>query len=144
MTNFTLDISKWVKKAGANTDKVIKKIIIDLGTGLVETTPVGDAKYWKNPAPKGYVGGRARANWQYGFSAMPTGELNIVDPGGQTTINKIRSSITQVAGVHWIANNVDYIEALENGWSRQAPNGMLRVTVMRFQQIAKGAASGVN
>ena len=37
--------------------------------------------------------------------------------------------------VQFFTNNLPYAAALENGHSGQAPGGMVRVTVARFQQI---------
>ena len=44
-------------------------------------------------------------------------------------------------GVTFMANNLPYAHRLEfEGWSRQAPEGMVRRTVARFNQIADEAA----
>lgn len=42
-------------------------------------------------------------------------------------------------GVMWITNNQSYAQRLEYGWSKQAPQGMVRRNVARFNEIAKGA-----
>ena len=39
-----------------------------------------------------------------------------------------------------ISNDVPYIGELENGSSKQAPSGMLRITVEESQQIVEAAA----
>jgi len=36
----------------------------------------------------------------------------------------------------YLANNLPYAQRLEDGWSQQAPEGMVKLTVQRFQQIA--------
>lgn len=57
--------------------------------------------------------GRARGNWQVEFN------------GPQSAT---------------ISNNLPYIERLENGWSQQAPAGMVRVTLSEFERkLAKAA-----
>lgn len=142
---FTADIAKFVKKANENVTQVVHGVVIELGTRVIIRNPVGDGKYWKRPPPEGYVGGRSRANWQYGFGDMPTGTVNAVDKSGRQTIDALTGGVqgSKAAGVHWIANNVEYINRLEEGWSRQAPNGMVRVTVMEFQTLVNKAARGV-
>ncbi len=144
--SFVADISRFVKKANGNVDQVVRGIVIELGTRIIKRNPVGDAKYWKTAyPPKGYVGGRSRANWQYGFNHRPQGVLQVEDKSGAATIASLVTGVmgSQAAGVHWIANNVDYIKPLEEGWSRQAPAGMVHVTVLEFDAVVRKAVRGV-
>lgn len=143
--SFELDISKFAAKAKGNAEKVVKKVVLDLGKKVVERSPVGDASYWKNPPPKGYVGGRFRANWQHG-TTMPSGDLQAIDPSGGVSLSRIESSLTasQAFGVHYLVNNLPYAQRLENGWSRQAPQGMVGLTVVEFEAVVRDAAKAVN
>jgi hypothetical protein len=52
----------------------------------------------------------------------------------------------QMAGhVHYIANNLPYAQALEDGHSTQSPpNAMVGLTVLKFQAIADVAIMKVN
>ena len=144
---WTADISRWVdRKAIGGMVQIVHGTVIGLGSRVIMRNPVGDTKYWKTAhPPKGYVGGRSRANWQYNFGRMPTTVLDIVDTSGSATIKSLTSGVlgAPAAGIHWIANNVDYIKPLEEGWSRQAPNGMVHVTVLEFQQVVREAANNV-
>lgn len=145
--SFTADLSRFVNKAKSNVDQVVRVVVIGLGLRIIMRNPVGDTKYWKTKyPPKGYVGGRSRANWQYNFGQMPTNVLEIVDTSGSATVKSLTSGVlgAPVAGIHWIVNNVDYIKRLEDGWSRQAPNGMVGVTLVEFQNVVSQAARGVN
>ena len=145
--SFSADLSKFVTKATGKVEQVVRSVVLELGTRIIMRNPVGDVKYWKTKyPPKGYVGGRSRANWQYGFGQMPTNVLEIVDKTGAATIKSLTSGVmgAPAAGIHWIANNVDYIQPLEEGWSRnQAPNGMVRVTVMEFERLVREEANNV-
>jgi hypothetical protein len=144
---FSLDISKFAAKAKGNMDKAVRKIVLDIGTRIVMRSPVGDDTYWKHPAPKGYIGGRFRANWQYGYSVAPQGALPDIDPTGAASIGRISDGIgsSPAAGVHFLSNNLPYAQRLESGWStRQAPAGMVGVTVVEFQSIVANAAKSVN
>ena len=72
--------------------------------------------------------------------------VEIVDTSGSATVKSLTSGVlgAPAAGIHWIANNVDYIKPLEEGWSKnQAPNGMVHVTVLEFQQVVREAANNV-
>lgn len=42
----------------------------------------------------------------------------------------------------FLTNNLPYIERLERGWSKQAPTGMVALTVAEFGGIAADAAGG--
>lgn len=142
---FKADLTKWVQKAKGKQDAVVRKIVIDLGKSIIMKNPVGDGKYWKMPVPKGYVGGRSRANWMYGNGVMPSGAVDNIDPSGSKTIAKLVAQVssTPTASVHWIANSLPYIRRLEEGWSRQAPQGMVRLTIEEFQQTVRKAANSI-
>lgn len=149
--SFALDISKFVKKAKGNQSKVVRKIVIDLGTKIIMRTPVGNPSLWEPqslPAPEGYVGGRARANWQYsnGLLGNSFDTLDTVDASGATSIGKItvEASAAKVDSIHWIGNALPYIERLENGWSKQAPGGMVKLSVQEFPGVVLAAVNSVS
>jgi len=137
--SFVVAIDSFNKKAKESVDKTVRKTVIGLGAAIVRRNPVGTPV---TTGQKDYRGGRSRANWQYGLNSIPTGVIEDFDPDGSRTISAIAASIPrQAAGkVHYIANNVEYIIPLEEGSSKQAPNGMVARTVLDFQQIVKSAA----
>lgn len=127
MSTFTLDVSNFVDKASKTADVEIRKICLDLLTGIVLKTPVDT--------------GRARANW-FTSVGSPSGNVTTsTDPSGSSAISSGLSAISQATGnVLWITNNLPYIYRLEfgtynngpktvGGFSRQAPAGMVRVTI---------------
>lgn len=139
---FAADITAFVKKANGNMHAVVRKIVLDVGTSVVLLSPVGNPGKWKHPAPKGYVGGRFRANWQYGLNHKPEGVSGAVDASGRVSLERISRGLPQDAAghVHFITNNLPYAMPLERGWSAQAPSGMVAITVRRFQDFARKAA----
>lgn len=139
--SFSLDIQKFAEKCGKNADQVTRKTVLDIGTRLVERTPVGDADYWKKKPPKGYTGGHARANWSHSTGTWKVQEFDGIDKTGEKSNARIAASIPQKAAglVHFVGNSVPYIEPLEDGHSRQAPNGMVSVTATEFQSIISRA-----
>jgi hypothetical protein len=143
--SFELDLKAFADKTDAKVNAVVRKIVIDVGAALVLKSPVGDAKYWKHPAPAGYVGGRFRANWQYGLSAPNLTTSEKIDPEGGSTIQTIVGKVgSDPAGnVHYITNSLPYSDRLEHGWSRQAPQGMVGLTVLEYQPIVEAAARAV-
>lgn len=143
---FGLDLRAFAAKTTAKANMVVSKIIIDVGTALVMKSPVGDPTYWQSPAPPGYVGGRFRANWQYGIGAIDKTTTNTVDPNGQATIAAIVGKVSpdKAANVHYITNTLPYAIPIEDGHSyRQAPQGVARLTAMEFQPIVEAAARAV-
>jgi len=139
--SFSLDLAKFVEKAKENADIVVQKIAIDVLSSVIDRSPVGNPELWKTPRP-GYVGGRFRGNWQVGFSVAPTGETGVIDANGSQTKQAgaaLLQTFTTGVGSIWLMNNVPYAQRLEYGWSRQAPAGMVRLTVTEFQTFVDRA-----
>lgn len=92
-------------------------------------------------AGKGYVGGRFRGNWQFSIDAPTEGVLDQVDPSGNVTIAVLRAQVQAltIGQTAYIVNNLPYGIPIEYGHSKQAPGGMVRVTLTRFQQIVDEA-----
>lgn len=144
---FALDLKQFSEKTGKKADAAVSNIVVRVASELDRRSPVGDAKYWKNPPPKGYIGGHFRANWQLGVGDMPGGEVAGVVPGGHArretaggaALSRIRAEVPSKASglIFYLANNVPYAQALEYGHSRQAPapGGVVGITVAMFNQI---------
>ncbi|MGF6208289.1 hypothetical protein [Pseudomonas frederiksbergensis] len=88
-------------------------------------------------APSGYVGGRFRGNWMFSIGAPDSTTTEEVDPSGaKSTARIVAGAIEFKAGdTCYITNSLGYAIPLEFGHSTQAPGGMVRITVARFQQI---------
>jgi len=145
MGSFTLDLQRFAEKCAERADDAVGNIVVRIAAELDKRSPVGDATYWKNPPPAGYIGGHFRANWQLGVGAMPMGEIPGVDRTGEKTLGRIMAEIPeQAAGkVYYIANNAPYAQRLEHGWSRQAPQGLVGLTVTMFQDIVRDAVEAL-
>ena len=147
--SFALDIKKFAQKAGDNADKVVRKVVLDIGRSLVERTPVGNPDLWQNPdnKPEGYVGGHARANWSHSVGAPVVQEFDAVDEkdweGHNVSRGRIEAALDEIpkmAGkVHYIQNSLPYMQALEDGHSTQAPAGIVAVTEVEFQDYVQKA-----
>lgn len=92
-------------------------------------------------AGQGYVGGRFRGNWQFSIDIPAEGELDQVDPSGAATLSSLKAKVGSLTAgqTAYVVNNLPYAVPLEYGHSKQAPEGMVRVTVARFQQIVDEA-----
>jgi hypothetical protein len=91
---------------------------------------------------KDYVGGRFKGNWQVSINGRPVGETGRVDASGDHTLAAGMAVAHKAIAGHtiFIQNNVPYAIPLEYGHSKQAPAGMVRITVARFQLIVDQAA----
>lgn len=114
----------------------VRVVAIECFGGVIMGTPVGNPSLWQSPAPPGYTGGTARANWQLTNGAPAQGEVAATD-GGTATRSAVISEIPrlQFTGRYTLANNVPYIEKLEDGWSTQAPQGMVKLNVARVEPM---------
>lgn len=110
--------------ATGNFEQVIRKACIDLYRAITERTPVDT--------------GRAKASWGISTTgaAAPQG-----DPEGYShgeLIDIINGYVSDFKfTVHddkvIISNNLEYIEYLENGSSKQAPSGMVAISLSEFE-----------
>lgn len=143
MSSFSVQLQQFADKTKQRSNDIVGRVTVGLAQRLDERSPVGDATYWTHPAPKGYVGGRFRGNWQLGVNVIPARETGRIDPSGGETLSTIIASVpAQPAGtVMYLANNVPYAQRIEEGWSRQAPTGLVGITAMEFQQVVDQAAA---
>lgn len=142
-SNFTLDLQKFAAKVPVKAKTVVDKICIDLLRKVVLRTPVGSPNLWKGPAPKGYVGGRLRASWNTS-PVSPDTQARDPDKSGSSAINRGIAAVASrpVESDVFITNSLPYVQRVEyEGWSTQAPVGMLRVTVTEFQDFVKRAVA---
>lgn len=145
MGAFSADIRAWVEKTKDDADKVVRFALGTLDGRLDFRSPVGDAKYWKHKPPAGYAGGAFRRNWQMSVGSPASGVLPGVDPSGSVTKGEHAAIIaTAKAGsVHYLVNNSPYGPRIEKGWSRQAPVGLVALTVVEWNNIVDAAVNGV-
>lgn len=92
------------------------------------------------PAGRGYVGGRFRGNWNVSIGAPDLTTTENIDPQGGRTIARGSASLAGYApgSTIYITNALPYGPRLEfESWSKQAPAGMVRITVAELQQIVR-------
>lgn len=128
-TDFERSIENFIKKAKKNPELVVRQVTIKLYSAIIMASPVDT--------------GRFRMNWQATVDNPATGVLIGDDPSGSRAIGRISQFVASSA--KWdefrLTNNLPYAERLEFGWSQQAPSGMVRVTVSRFQRLIDEAAA---
>ena len=143
---FALSLKAFAEKAKANVGVVVRKTSIDLLTATVLRTPVGNPDLWKNKPPKGYVGGRLRANWNVSLVTPDTTTTDAIDKTGGETIARGSAIAGEADGIKdiWIMNSLPYAIPIEYGHSGvQAPAGMVRISVAEFQAFVDQAAASL-
>lgn len=128
MAEWSMDLSKWAKHKEHEIVEVRKTFAFMLYSSIVRKTPVDT--------------GRARANWNVSTGSPDTSTTTQTQKTAQP-----KKTIPEPKGDEsiFIANNLPYITTLEyggfpnppksktgkteNGYSKQAPNGMVGVTV---------------
>lgn len=143
---FHADVRRWVQAAKGDVDKVVRKVVLDLGKAIIYRTPIDT--------------GRLVGNWQFGTDEYPT----TAHPNWSTHEDAVGQLASQTAGitaghVHYIVNNMVYAGVVEyggypnppkggsgktvGGFSTQAPQGMVRVTVLEYQTYLEKAVMAV-
>lgn len=121
--------------------EIKRKVAAAILRNVVLATPVGNPTIWREPhkAPKGYAGGRARANWLVGIGQTNTAVLEAEDAGGEGTISAgISLMVGAGAGVQiHLCNNLPYIIPLNEGHSHQAPAAFIETAVQGGGEILR-------
>jgi hypothetical protein len=125
------DLQRFAQKVGMKADKVVRKVCVDFLRDLVRLTPVDT--------------GLARSNWFFGTNRVSSVGTEPVKSGAPSINRALEfASTLQAGGVFYIVNNLPYIMVLEYGSSKQAPLGMARETVARWQKIVDAALAEVS
>lgn len=129
--SFALDVSKFVEKAKNNPEKVMRQVSIKLFSAIIKASPVDT--------------GRFRMNWMPSGGTPASGVTDATDKSGNIAIGNATGFVLKAAD--WreftLTNNLPYAQRLEYGWSKQAPQGMVRANVSRFQQLINEEANKV-
>lgn len=129
--SFTLDVANFVKKAKKNPETVMRQVSIKLFTAIIKGSPVDT--------------GRFRMNWQISNYVPAEGIIDAVDKTGNNATGRVENFA--LSSGEWqtftLTNNLPYAERLEYGYSNQAPSGMVRVNVARFNTLLAQEAAKV-
>ncbi len=143
---FAVKIKEWAEKTSLDTRKVINAACLQLSTMIIKDTPVGNPALWQSPPPKGYVGGTARGNWIPSVGSYTP----VFDDGAYAktevgVIEDVEDISSYAAGsVFYLINSTPYIGRLEyQGWSSQAPTGMVRTNVINFNKALTDAIAAL-
>ena len=126
MTTFALDLSKQIKAANDKVELAAKRTMIELFNRVIQKSPVDT--------------GRFRANWNCSIGSPNLSTSEATDPSGSVASSMATATVvsyTLNGQSVFLTNSLPYAERLENGWSGQAPNGMVRLSVMEVQNSVR-------
>lgn len=111
------------------SEKTIQETSTKLLESIINSTPVKS--------------GQLRGNWQVTLDAPSTKDLTgTTDTSGIKTVTKAKEAVSKfkvkpgTTRSIFMANNLDYATTIEYGQtSQQAPYGMVRINVSKFQAI---------
>lgn len=126
LTAFAASMRQRANAVGVNSQQAVKQVAKAAGTTVVYATPIDTS--------------RARMNWQSSVDSPVNGVLlpypsQPASPsdGVRVALASLESAIgaysSQRGGI-WIVNNLDYIGALNDGWSTQAPADFVAQSVL--------------
>lgn len=116
--DFALDLKKFGKVTKEQAQTIFRKIALELDSRVVLSTPVDT--------------GRARGNWFPSINSPSSAlDMNAQDKSGSAAIGALTGVAmgAQLGDTIWMTNNLPYILPLENGHSKQAPQGMVDINL---------------
>jgi len=123
-------------------ENVTKYSIAELYRLLYDNSVVGNPAYWKTPPPPDYKPGTLKKGWRISFSGFRDGDGQFTSASSIVQNHGMSLSINGGTKTAYIFNNTPYLERIEyQGWSKQAPNGFVRLAILRFTSIVDGNAA---
>lgn len=138
MADFAEQMRAFAKKANMSIDKTVRGTAIKLFSAVIKSSPV--------------YSGRFRANWTANGPTPASGVSSMTDVTGDAAIATMAQFVAKAPFDQFtLTNNLPYAHKLEyggygdgpnttGGYSKQAPAGMVRVNVARFDQILEEMA----
>ncbi len=124
--SFSDDLKQFEDKTRQKMTVIPRKVALEVLRRVVMRTPVRS--------------GRARGNWQTSVGSPMGNEVARTDKGGGATISAAVPTIESWDAANvaiFLMNNVPYIQRLEDGYSDQAPAGMVKITVAEFEGLVE-------
>jgi hypothetical protein len=136
--SFSSDIKKFAEKGKIGYNDAVNISLLNVSRSIIFMTPVDE--------------GRARGNWFASLSSYPTATSD----SKAVNMSQVQAVTENAAGkVFYLTNNLPYIGKLEyggypnpsggnkaiNGFSTQAPKGMVRISIENFEQGLKESVS---
>lgn len=124
MSGWSIPIDRLAEKSKSRLETVVRRVTLEVFTNVVRRSPVKT--------------GRFRANWNVSYG---TPDVTVTDSNDRARgrAEAVRARTLPVGGVVYLTNALPYAYRLENGWSRQAPYGMVSVAVAQLNSAVRKA-----
>lgn len=142
---FQASLVEWQAKLGPRMNEALDRV----GVAIAKEVIVGDQYSPGTPIDTGY----ARASWFVSLAEPSAQTVKTIDGAGRGAYGDGTAALDVASlsfegfrpGMHaYLSNNASYIGVLEYGSSRQAPEGMVRITLAHAQAIVDDACEGLN
>ena len=120
--SFAKDLDKITLNLSGYAENMVRATLFNLSYRIIKESPVDT--------------GRFRGNWQASVNTPKVTKLKRKDRTGTSTITAVNNVLEKfsMGQTFYLTNNLPYARRLEYGsHSKQAPNGFLRINVMRVQ-----------
>lgn len=123
--SFESQLNAFVSGTEKKVERTVRAVKLELFRSVILDTPVDT--------------GRARGNWQATLDSPATEEIE--NESMSVALAGVAANLGKVNDVSFLANNLPYIEELEDGSSKQAPAGMVRRNMARVQRLINEQAA---
>lgn len=124
---FKSNFAKILAAAGNKAGVVVRFTALELQSMMIEKSPVDT--------------GRFKGNFQAGVGSP---NLDTSSAPGSNAKGRTQAVLQgwKPGQTIFLTNNMAYAQRLENGWSKQAPSGMVRLSVQNYSSALKKAVEG--
>jgi len=125
-------VASFRKKVSKNAGEVFRQVCLEMSTRILRRSPVDS--------------GRFKGNWFASINSANIATNGGLDPSGAGAISAAKAITLQLKNsqTFYFTNNLPYAYRLEyEGWSKQAPMGMVRLTVAEFKTIVNASTMAV-
>lgn len=145
---FAADLQKLVNKTKLKTETVVRKVALELQNSIVLLSPVDTGQF--------------RANWQCGIGELNSATTTGTDKTGGEAFSRTQAALDrwEPGQTIWLTNSLPQAKVLEyglygkppgsanglktvGGFSKQAPSGMVRLTVQNYGAFLADAVKDV-
>jgi len=129
--SFAAQLQAFADMVQQDADEVFQIVATEVGQSVIDLTPVDT--------------GRALSNWNAGINSPDDVYRETEDPLDSKTSARLASEFKSLkfGDTAFITNATPHVPFLEYGSSKQAPNGMTRITLARFNNIVQDAVKRV-
>lgn len=125
---FALDLKRFASKTGDSLEETRRNFIIKLYGAIIDRTPVDT--------------GRLKNNWLTSVATPNRKILKGFDKSGSKAKKRVEANLGEGDVAVYMSNNLPYAVAIEEGHSKEnAPDGMVKINVERFESIMRESVS---